>query len=103
MTSIALVHETLSQTLDESVAFDSIADELVSMTVDVAATGPRPAIARTGDFGVLPGRVATPLALVLSELLQNSVEHAFDGGNRMGRRSRSDRGAGPTATSADCR
>ncbi len=29
VTSIALVHETLSQTLDESVAFDSIADELV--------------------------------------------------------------------------
>lgn len=84
VTSIALVHETLSQTLDESVAFDSIADELVSMTVDVAATGPRPAISRTGDFGVLPGRVATPLALVLSELLQNSVEHAFDGGNRDG-------------------
>jgi two-component sensor histidine kinase len=84
VTSIALVHETLSQTLDESVAFDSIADELVSMTVDVAATGPRPAIRRTGDFGVLPGRVATPLALVLSELLQNSVEHAFDGGNRDG-------------------
>jgi two-component sensor histidine kinase len=84
VTSIALVHETLSQTLDESVAFDSIADELVSMTVDVAATGPRPAISRTGDFGVLPGRVATPLALVLSELLQNAVEHAFDGGNRDG-------------------
>jgi len=42
--SIALVHETLSQTLDESVAFDKIAEELVAMTVDVAATGPRPKV-----------------------------------------------------------
>ena len=81
VTSIALVHETLSQTLDGRSAFDAIADELVAMTVDVAVTGPRPAVRRSGGFGVLPGRVATPLALVLSELLQNSVEHAFDGGN----------------------
>jgi len=28
---------------------------------------------------VLPAEVATPLAMVLTELLQNAVEHAFDG------------------------
>ena len=84
VTSIALVHETLSQTLDESVGFDSIADELVAITVDVASTGQRPAVVRHGSFGTLPGRAATPLALVLSELLQNAVEHAFDGANAGG-------------------
>ena len=30
-----------------------------------------------GDGGRLPASVATPLAVVLTELLQNAVEHAF--------------------------
>jgi two-component sensor histidine kinase len=32
---------------------------------------------RSGSFGPLPAETATPLAMVLTELLQNSVEHAF--------------------------
>ena len=32
---------------------------------------------REGSAGQLPAEVATPLALVLTELLQNAVEHAF--------------------------
>jgi len=79
VTSIALVHETLSQTLGEEVAFDAVADQLMAMTLDVAVTGVRPQVRRTGSFGVLPGLLATPLALVLSELLQNSVEHGEAG------------------------
>jgi two-component sensor histidine kinase len=75
VTSIALVHEILSQSLEESVAFDTIADQLAKTTLDVAATGRRPAIRRIGSFGTLPGQVATPLSLVLSELLANAVEH----------------------------
>ena len=79
VTSIALVHETLSQTLTEEVSFDAVADELIAMTLDVVTTGERPRTSRTGSFGHLPGGVATPLALVLTELIQNAVEHAFDG------------------------
>jgi two-component sensor histidine kinase len=30
-----------------------------------------------GDAGDLPGEVATPLAVVLNELMQNAVDHAF--------------------------
>jgi two-component sensor histidine kinase len=30
-----------------------------------------------GDGGVLPASVATPLAVVLNELLQNAVDHAY--------------------------
>jgi two-component sensor histidine kinase len=30
-----------------------------------------------GDAGKLPARIATPLAVVLNELLQNTVDHAF--------------------------
>jgi two-component sensor histidine kinase len=31
----------------------------------------------TGDAGVLPGQVTTTMAVVLTELLQNAVDHAF--------------------------
>jgi two-component sensor histidine kinase len=79
VTSIALVHETLSQTLDEVVAFDGVADQIASTVLELAATGPRARVRRDGSFGELPATIATPLALVLSELLQNAVEHAYAG------------------------
>jgi two-component sensor histidine kinase len=75
VTSIALVHETLSQAVEDTVDFDTVMDQLAAMTVDIAATGQRPVVQRTGSFGTLPGTLATPLSLVLSELLQNAVEH----------------------------
>ena len=31
----------------------------------------------TGDAGVLPAEVATPASVVLNELLQNAIDHAF--------------------------
>ena len=34
----------------------------------------------TGSFGVLPAQVATPLAMVLTELVQNAVEHGLGAG-----------------------
>jgi two-component system, sensor histidine kinase PdtaS len=33
----------------------------------------------TGQFGMLPASVATPLAMVLTELLQNALQHGFGG------------------------
>ncbi len=76
--SIALVHETLSQALDELVDFDDIADQLQRTVVELSATD-RDAVVcrRDGSFGTLPAEVATPLAMVLTEILQNAVEHGF--------------------------
>ena len=50
------------------------------------------ASASTGDAGDLPGEVATPLAVVLNELMQNAVDHAFPEGTEGAR------GVGPVAT-----
>ncbi|HEX4655281.1 MAG TPA: histidine kinase N-terminal domain-containing protein [Mycobacteriales bacterium] len=76
VSSIAVVHETLSGTLDQSVRFDEIADRIVVMVADVTAND-RVRLSRRGTFGVLPSEVATPLAMVITELLQNAVEHGF--------------------------
>ncbi|NYI06315.1 sensor histidine kinase [Allostreptomyces psammosilenae] len=79
--SIAIVHETLSQTLEETVDFDTVADRVLAMVVELAPEG-RVRTRRNGRFGVLDAEVATPLAMVLTELLQNALEHGFgDGGS----------------------
>lgn len=80
MSSIALVHETLSQESHQRVPFDHIAQRIVDMLAD-GLVGPETSISfeLQGEAGQLPAEVATPLALVLTELLQNSVEHAFTG------------------------
>ena len=78
VSSIAVVHETLSGGLDESVRFDDIADQVLAMVVEVS--GAHVAARRSGSFGVLTAEVATPLAMVLSELVQNAVEHAYGEG-----------------------
>lgn len=74
--SIAIVHETLAQTLEEVVDFDEVADRVVAMTGDLSTTG-EVKTRRTGTFGVLPATVATPLAMALNELLQNALEHGL--------------------------
>jgi two-component sensor histidine kinase len=75
--SIALVHETLSQVWEDAVAFDEIADGVLAMCAEVAAPECQVVVRRSGSFGVLPAQVATPLALALTELVQNAVEHGY--------------------------
>ena len=73
--SIAIVHETLSQAVEETVDFDAIADRLARLVVDVGLATVR--VRREGRFGMLVSDQATPLAMVLTELLQNAVEHGY--------------------------
>jgi two-component system, sensor histidine kinase PdtaS len=75
--SIAIVHETLSQTFDEIVEFDRVADELLRMVGDVAASWGGVSAIRDGSFGLLSADVATSLAMIISELCQNAVEHGL--------------------------
>ena len=78
VSSIALVHETLAISLDESVDFDGILDRLVPTVTELAGGPGPPEVRREGSFGVLPAESATPLAVALTELLHNAAEHAFD-------------------------
>jgi len=79
--SIAIVHEILSQAVEERVDFDEIIDPLGRMVTEVSAVGSRVRVRRVGTFGVLPSESATALAMVLTELLQNAVEHGYDPGD----------------------
>jgi two-component sensor histidine kinase len=80
--AIAVVHETLAQTVDDTVEFDGVADRLLAMVAEVAATESCVNGERSGTFGVLSASVATPLAMALTEILQNAVEHGL--GQRAG-------------------
>jgi two-component sensor histidine kinase len=80
VTSIALVHETLSTSIDESVAFDEVVDRLLGMLSDVMGSSDQINLRRAGSFGDVPAETATALVLVLTELVQNSLEHGFPNG-----------------------
>jgi two-component sensor histidine kinase len=80
VSSIALVHETLSSSIDEEVAFDEVVDRLLAMLSHVSGAGTAVRLRRDGTFGELPAELATPLVMVLTELVQNSVEHGFGDG-----------------------
>ena len=54
--TIALVHETLSQTLDEQVELDDMVGRALRLAADVASAGTSVRTVRTGSFGMVPAR-----------------------------------------------
>jgi two-component system, sensor histidine kinase PdtaS len=78
--AIAVVHESLSVDAGERVDFDEIADRIIGLVRDLAPAysggGATPRLERDGSWGWLPADLATPLAMTVSELLHNAVEHA---------------------------
>lgn len=77
--TIALVHETLSQTLDETVQFDDLVGRSLRLAADVASAGASVRTVVQGSFGAVSAEDATALALVLTELVTNAVEHGLAG------------------------
>jgi two-component sensor histidine kinase len=80
--AIAVVHETLSQNFDEWVDFDVVCDQLARLVTDVGTQGASVRTLREGSFGMISSDAATPLAMVLTELMQNAVEHGFADDNQ---------------------
>jgi len=75
--SIALVHETLSSSTEASVAFDDVLDRLVAHALELSPRMGELTIARSGVLGSLDPRIATPLSLVVTELIHNALEHGL--------------------------
>ncbi len=84
VSSIALVHDALSMSVDEEVNLDEVVDRILPMMNDVATVDSPIRISRVGDLGVLDADRATALVMVITELVQNAIEHAFDGSTHGG-------------------
>ncbi|AXK45507.1 sensor histidine kinase [Brachybacterium saurashtrense] len=90
VSTIALVHESLLQGSQEAVHFDEVIDRCLRLAVDAAsatvhrAGTPRLTDAQVevrtekiGRVGSIRAEEATPLALVVTELATNAVEHGL--------------------------
>ncbi|MGO4104829.1 sensor histidine kinase [Leifsonia sp. YAF41] len=78
--AIAVVHDTLSEGLSQSVDFDAVFDRVLLLIAEVASAHNTTAHPKkSGAFGILPSAYATPLALALTELVTNAVEHGLAG------------------------
>jgi two-component system, sensor histidine kinase PdtaS len=78
VSSIALVHDALSMSVDEQVNLDEVIDRILPIMNDVASVDRKIRINRVGDLGVLDSDRATALIMVITELVQNAIEHAFE-------------------------
>ena len=82
--SIAHVHETLSTSSQDSVQFDEVVVKLLNSALELSQRPEEIEIRKSGDFGLVPSLIATPLALVLTELIQNALEHGLsERGNKL--------------------
>jgi two-component sensor histidine kinase len=78
VSSIALVHDALSMSVDEEVNLDQVVDRILPIMNDVASVDTPIRIVRVGELGVLDADRATALIMVITELVQNALEHAYD-------------------------
>ncbi|WP_460477667.1 sensor histidine kinase [Brachybacterium huguangmaarense] len=90
VSTIALVHESLLQGSEEAVFLDEVIDRCLRLALDAASVSVRRAdteplmgeqvavrTERIGKAGTVSAQEATPLALVVTELVTNAVEHGL--------------------------
>ncbi len=83
--SIALVHEILAQDGGDDVRLAEVIRPITSMVEEALVSPDRPVrFSVVGDGPTLPANVASSLAVVLTELLQNAVEHGYPPGTSGG-------------------
>lgn len=94
VSSMAVVHEMLAESADESVDLGAAVRTVVDMVRrGLAGADGAVTVLVEGDTGLVPAQVATSLALVAAELVHNAIEHGIgEGGSgsvtvRMRRRS----------------
>jgi len=80
--TIALVHETLSREAGDEVAFIEVVRPLLRLVEEGLQSPDRPIrFTVVGDGGRLDATVVTSLSVVLTELLQNAIDHGFPEGS----------------------
>ncbi|MDV6238859.1 histidine kinase N-terminal domain-containing protein [Trueperella bernardiae] len=88
--TIAVVHEKLSQTIDEVVDFDQVFVPVMRMVRDVGVTGEPVITTFEGTFGRVRAEEATALGVVMNEIISNAIEHGLPGGGRLDIRAQRD-------------
>ena len=73
--TIAIVHDSLSQGLEESVDVDELMRRQLRLAAEMAQSDRTAHTSLEGSFGQLPPDMVTPLALVITEIAANAVEH----------------------------
>jgi len=78
--AIAVAHDALFEGLSQSADFDVVFNRVLMLVAEVASEVHQD-VSRgfTGSFGFLLSEYATPLALALTELVTNAVEHGMKG------------------------
>lgn len=78
VSAIAVVHDVLSEGIDQTISFDQIFKRILQLVPEIA-TGYHTTVTTRfeGSFGELSTEKATTLALVLTELVANAVEHGL--------------------------
>lgn len=78
--AIAAVHDILAVQPGEEVSLDDVLDRLVALSLDLApglrADLPSPVIELDSAVGLVATDIAGPLAMAVSELLANALEHS---------------------------
>lgn len=75
--TIAVVHDLLAHNPGEMVDFDAVASKVVNLTVETSVPI-HLTLTTQMQFGLLSSDQATPLALVIAEVVANSIEHGQD-------------------------
>ena len=73
-----MVHETLAQSAEDDAEFTEIVRLLVRLVEETVSLPERPLrFSVIGEGGTLPSQATTTLAVVVTELLQNAVDHGY--------------------------
>lgn len=77
VSAIAIVHDALSQSADESLDFDDIIDKGLKLAPAIASPHTDVVVTRDGEFGTFTSADATSLLLAITELVTNALEHGY--------------------------
>lgn len=75
--AIAVVHDVLSEGIDQEISFDQIFKRILLLVPEIAGYHTTVKTEFLGSFGELTAERSTPLALVLTEVVANAVEHGL--------------------------